>query len=91
MIWAHPKQFLGILSFDSVSKKLFFHSKPLLLELLSDKKGLVVYGETRSGRGKYLHFVNKHFMIWAHPKQLLAKMEHINLYIALLSLFFYLV
>ena len=24
MIWAHPKQFLGILSFDSVSKNLFF-------------------------------------------------------------------
>ena len=29
------------------------------LELLSDKKGLVVYGQTRSGRGKYSHFNNK--------------------------------
>ena len=29
------------------------------LELLSDKKDLVVYGKTCSGRGKYRHFVNK--------------------------------
>ena len=29
------------------------------LELLSDMKGLVVYGQTRSDRGKYRHFKNK--------------------------------
>ena len=44
--------YLGfILRVESIGRA--FSSSKYILELLSDKKGNVVYGQTRSGRGKY--------------------------------------
>ena len=47
----------------------------MVLKLLSDKKGLVVYGQTRSSRSKYRHFKNKMVVFTTDATSLTKKQQ----------------